>query len=90
MVPQPRGTPRDCEQTSSPLDDALRQTLTCDQGKEMALHKELGQGTESRMNFADPHSPWKRGINRNSNGLIRQCLWTDLSMHGQRQPDRMA
>ena len=63
---QPRGELR---QT---LIAALRQTLTYDQGKEMARHRELAQRLNIRVYFADPHSPWQRPTNENTNGLLRQ------------------
>ena len=52
----------------------LRLTLTYDQGKEMARHKELAALTGLRVYFADPHAPWQRGSNENANGLVRQYL----------------
>lgn len=71
---------------------ALRKTLTYDQGKEMARHKELTRRLSIEVFFADPHSPWQRGSNENMNGLIREYLpkGDDLSIYSQAYLNRIA
>jgi IS30 family transposase len=74
------------------LPEGLMATLTWDRGKEMASHKNFTVATDVQVYFCDPRSPWQRGSNENTNGLLRQYFpkGTDLSRFDQAYLDRVA
>jgi len=74
------------------LPEALRRTLTWDQGKEMAEHARFSVDSNVQVYFCDPHSPWQRGTSENTNGLLRQYLpkGDDLGRYQQAELDKIA
>jgi transposase, IS30 family len=80
-----------CEQMAR-LPEQLRQTLTWDRGSEMTNHTQIAEATGLDIYFADPGSPWQRGTNENTNGLLRQYFpkGTDLAFWGPGFLDQVA
>ena len=75
--------------TIAALPDQLRRSLTWDNGKEMGMHQRISMEADMPIYFADPHSPWQRGSNENTNGLLRQYFPKGTSLRAH-TPDDLA
>ena len=69
------------------LPATLRRSLTWDRGLEMAKHKDFTVATDVKVYFCDPQSPWQRGSNENTNGLLRQYFPKNTDLTGYSQSD---
>ena len=76
----------------SQLPNLLKQSLTWDRGTELASHKNFSLATGMKVYFCDPSSPWQRGSNENTNGLLRQYFpkRSCLSGYSQHELDEIA
>jgi transposase, IS30 family len=79
-------------ESMSQLPEILRKTVTWDQGSEMKSHAKIAEALELDIYFCDPHSPWQRPVNENTNGLLRQYFpkGTDLSVYAPDYLDHVA
>jgi transposase, IS30 family len=97
LVPLPGGKSADAFADAltpviAALPDALRRSLTWDQGKEMGRHAAIAVAADCEIYFCDPHSPWQRPGNENTNGLLRQYFpkGTDLPSHSPQRLQEVA
>jgi IS30 family transposase len=74
------------------LPELFKNSITWDQGSEMHRHAQFSMATDMPVYFCDPHSPWQRGSNENTHGLLRQYFpkGTDLSGYTQQELDAVA
>jgi len=82
-----KATVQACEKRLSQFPPELRKSLTYDRGREMFFHEQLTASIGIKVFFADPHAPWQRGSNENTNGLIREFFpkGTDFSLHSREE-----